>query len=48
MLWIVAMVLIIAWLIGLLTHQGGFIHILLLCGLAIALVQFIAGRRAVG
>jgi hypothetical protein len=44
-LWIIALVLFVVWLAGLVVGKGGFIHILLLCALSIALVQWIAERR---
>ena len=45
--WLIAVVLIIGWSIGMLLHKSGFIHILLLCAIAIIVVQLVAGRRAV-
>jgi hypothetical protein len=48
MLWLIAVVLAIAWSIGMLLHKGGFIHMLLLCAIALIIVQLVAGRRAVG
>jgi hypothetical protein len=47
MLWIIAVALAVAWSIGMLLHKGGFIHILLLCAIALIVVQLVAGRRAV-
>jgi hypothetical protein len=47
MLWVIAVVLAVAWAIGMLFHKGGFIHILLLCAIALIVVQLVAGRRAV-
>ena len=46
MLWIVALALFAVWLLGLIFGRGGFIHILLLCSVAIALVQWVADYRA--
>ncbi|MDQ3755709.1 MAG: hypothetical protein M3371_13375 [Acidobacteriota bacterium] len=46
MLWIVAGILFIIWLVGLLLGKGGFLHVLILCAVAIALVQWVADRRA--
>ena len=46
-LWIIAMLLVLGWVIGMLLHKSGFIHILLLCAIAIIVVQLVAGRRAV-
>lgn len=45
--WTVATILLIVWAVcwGLL-HKSGFIHILLLCAIAIIVVQFIADRKA--
>lgn len=48
MVWVVAVVLILAWGIGMVFHKGGFLHLLLLCALALIVVQIAAGRRAVG
>jgi len=48
MLYTLAIVLIILWLLGLVTSytMGGFIHILLVVALVVILVNFISGRRA--
>lgn len=46
-LWIISMLLVLGWAIGMLLHKSGFIHILLLCAIAIIVVQLVAGRRAV-
>jgi hypothetical protein len=47
MLWSIAVVLIILWLLGLVTSYtlGGFIHILLVIALIVVAVQVIQGRR---
>ncbi len=47
MLYTIALVLIILWLLGLVTSytMGGVIHILLVVALVIVLVNFISGRR---
>ena len=47
MLWIIAVLLIIVWAGGMIFHKGGFIHILLLCAIALIVVQLVAIRRAV-
>ncbi|HEX8707740.1 MAG TPA: lmo0937 family membrane protein [Pyrinomonadaceae bacterium] len=47
MLWVIAVLLVIGWSVGMLLHKGGFIHVLLLCAIAIIVVQLVAGRRAV-
>ncbi len=44
--WIIALVLFLIWLGGLIFGKGGFIHILLLCAVALALVQWVADHRA--
>jgi hypothetical protein len=47
MLWTVAIVLIVLWLLGLVSSYtlGGFIHILIVVAIIIVLVQVIQGRR---
>jgi hypothetical protein len=49
MLYTIAVVLIILWLLGLVTSytMGGFIHILLVVAVVMILVNLISGRRAV-
>ena len=48
MLYTIAVVLIVLWLLGLVTSStmGGFIHILLVVAVVMLLVQVISGRRA--
>jgi hypothetical protein len=48
MLWTVAVVLIILWLLGLVTSytMGGLIHILLVIAIVVVLINVIQGRRA--
>jgi uncharacterized protein DUF5670 len=48
MLWTVAVVLIILWLLGLVSSytMGGLIHILLVIAIIMILVNFISGRRS--
>ena len=48
MLYTIAVVLLIMWLLGLVTSYtlGGFIHILLVVALVMVLVNLISGRRA--
>jgi Family of unknown function (DUF5670) len=50
MLWVLFIILLILWLLGLVSSYtlGGFIHILLVCALIILLLQLISGRRTVG
>lgn len=47
MLWTIAVVLILLWLLGLVTSYtlGGFIHILLVIAIVIILVRVIKGER---
>lgn len=47
MLWLVAVVLIVLWLLGMITSTtiGGFIHVLLVIAAIVILVQIINGRR---
>jgi hypothetical protein len=47
MLWTIAVVLIILWLLGLVTSytMGGVIHILLVIAIIMILVNVIQGRR---
>ena len=49
MLMTIAIILIVAWLLGLVTTytMGGFIHILLVIAIIILLVRLIQGRRPV-
>ena len=48
MLYTIAVVLIILWLLGLVTSytMGGFVHILLVIAVVMILVNLINGRRA--
>jgi hypothetical protein len=47
MLWTIAVILIILWLLGLVSSytMGGFIHILLVVAIIVVLVRVIQGRR---
>jgi hypothetical protein len=47
MLYTIAVVLLILWLLGVVTSStmGGFIHILLVIALVMVLVNFISGRK---
>ncbi|MDH7638703.1 lmo0937 family membrane protein [Sphingomonas oryzagri] len=48
MLWTIAVILIILWLLGFSLHvAGGIIHLLLVIALVVIVVQLITGRRAV-
>ncbi len=48
MLWTIAVILIILWLLGLVSSytMGGFIHILLVIAVIVVLFNLIQGRRA--
>ena len=48
MLWTIFVILLVLWLVGLVSSYtlGGFIHILLIVAIAVALIQIIQGRRA--
>ncbi len=47
MLYTIAMVLVILWLLGLVTSVtlGGFIHVLLVIAIVVVLLRVISGRR---
>ena len=47
MLWTIAVILVILWLLGFVSSytMGGFIHILLVIAVIVVLVNFIGGRR---
>jgi hypothetical protein len=47
MLYTIAMVLVILWLLGLVTSvtMGGFIHVLLVIAVVVLLLRVISGRR---
>ena len=49
MLWTIAVVLVLLWLVGMVSSytMGGFIHLLLLLALASVLIRVIQGRRPV-
>ena len=48
MLYTIAVVLLVMWILGLVTSytMGGFIHILLVVAVVMVLVNLITGRRA--
>ena len=47
MLYTIAVVMLILWILGLVTSStmGGLIHILLVIAIVVILVEFIGGRR---
>jgi hypothetical protein len=50
LLWALAVILLILWLLGLATSYtvGGFIHVLLVVAIIVVLIRVIQGRRPVG
>jgi FtsH-binding integral membrane protein len=46
-LWIIAIVLVVLWLLGLVTSftLGGFIHILIVLAIIVVLINLIFGKR---
>jgi len=49
MLYTIALVLVILWLLGLVTGttMGGFIHVLLVIAIVVVLLRVISGRKPV-
>ena len=47
MLWTIAVILVIMWLLGLVSSytMGGFIHILLIVALVVVVLNIFQGRR---
>ena len=47
MLYTIAVILIVLWILGLVTSYtlGGFIHVLLVIAVVVILIQLIQGRR---
>jgi len=47
MLWTIALVLVVLWLLGLVSSYtlGGFIHVLLVIAVVMVLIRLIQGRR---
>ena len=47
MLWTIAMLLVVLWLLGLVSSYtiGGFIHILLVLAVIIVVIRLLQGRR---
>lgn len=50
MLWTIAAVLLVLWVLGLVTSytMGGFIHILVVVAVIVVIVRVIQGRRVTG
>ena len=49
MLWTIFVILLVLWLLGMVSSYtlGGFIHVLLVVAVVIAIIQLIQGRRVV-
>ncbi len=49
MLWTIAVILVVLWLLGMLTSftLGGFIHALLVIALVVIVIRLIQGRKIV-
>jgi len=47
MLWTIAVILVILWLLGLVSSytMGGFVHVLLVVAIIVVLVRVIQGRK---
>ena len=47
MLWTIAVILLVLWVLGLVSSYtlGGFIHVLLVLAIIVIIVQVIQGRR---
>ena len=47
MLWTIAVILVILWLLGLVTSYtlGGFIHLLLIIAIIVILIRLIKGQK---
>jgi hypothetical protein len=47
MLWTIAIILVVLWLLGLITAHtmGGFIHVLLIIAVVVILVNVTSGRK---
>ena len=49
MLWTIFVILLILWLLGVVSSYtlGGFIHVLLIVAVILAVMQLVQGRRAI-
>ena len=49
MLWTIAVILLVLWLLGIITSYtlGGVIHLLLVIAIVVIVFQFMSGRRSV-
>ena len=48
MLWTIFVILLVLWLLGVVSSYtlGGFVHVLLVVAIVVALIQLLQGRRA--
>ena len=49
MLWMIAVILLVLWALGIVTSYtlGGVVHLLLVIALVVIVFQFISGRRSI-
>jgi hypothetical protein len=49
MLWTIALILIVLWVLGLVSSytMGGLVHVLLVIAIVVVLIRLIQGRRVV-
>jgi hypothetical protein len=49
MLWTIFVILLVLWLLGVVSSYtlGGFIHVLLIVAVILAVMQLVQGRRAI-
>jgi hypothetical protein len=49
MLWTIAVILLVLWLLGMVSSytMGGFIHILIVIAIVVVLVRVIQGRKVI-
>ena len=49
MLWTIAVILIVMWLLGMVSSytMGGFLHLLLVLAIAVVLIRVIQGQRPI-
>lgn len=49
MLWLIFIILLVMWMLGMVTSYtfGGFLHLLLVIAIAAILIRVIQGRRAI-
>jgi hypothetical protein len=47
MLWLISVVLLVLWVLGMVSNEtmGGYIHVLLVIAIVVVLVRVIRGRR---